>query len=136
MQDWISPEELEKKTDLIHINCDTRDFDSFCTSVEKDWMKEYIPKPDELMKMKFKGNKFFFTLEEIIAYLKSFKEKTGGEQEWRFLQFKEKNGNLLGNDWSFKYMSFFKVHGGWICKLREGKCVSRDILDLEPVNSV
>jgi hypothetical protein len=85
---------------ITHI--DTRDF-HFNVSFESQLKKKQLKFRSQL---KYNKKYDILTYKEVIERLKMWKEKTGGEREWRMINHKK-------HGW-FKYVRIIKYNGGFI----------------------
>lgn len=114
--DWTTISSLTQLIALQVINCNTRDFAcngfDFNEKETKDFFSDKERGKSKLKNLlllnkqdKLKTDKYFISLEEILPWLASIKEKTGGENEWRIFY-----ANLDNcHNWDLKYIRFYKV---------------------------
>lgn len=110
---------------IVSINCDTRDFHCGWTLVDN---REDPPYLGTIAKYK---DRFFMTIDEVKEILYDLRERSGGsEPTWRMLSFKDGN-NVIGGNWQFKYIRFYKSEHGWYCQpSSDGKIIKKEWLKL------
>lgn len=97
---WIPFQEIDfSNKEMNHFYVDTRDF--YCIS-GKEGDKGKI-NWDKLMKY---PERFFVNLEELQSFLVRIYNESGGEKEWRFLQFESPFNDSY---WKFKYIRIYRV---------------------------
>lgn len=111
MEDWkyfrdLTEEDLENP---VSINVDTRDF---CAFIAKSFYCEGKLKTALRIANNFiKNNPFrakyysFYSIDDIIEWLKKLEDMTGGFGEWRCINLKRGYNEVSG--WDLKYIRFF-----------------------------
>lgn len=92
--EWIYIDDFKLRDDSKFISCDTRDFYMTRTMTDPRYGKELgkwdsnlLKTIEELSKNPPMIEKYIRDYDDIIKYLKSIENKTGGKGDWRFLSF-------------------------------------------------
>ena len=101
MDEWLNLKDVVITNSIQQIHCDTRDFHVLLLKEEYD-KKEKSTLPWWSV---YNDSRFLIPQEEIISFLKRLEEITGGEGEWRFMNFKHLKTKI---GW-FKYIRLYRV---------------------------
>lgn len=101
MNEWIKIRDLVVTDDIQQVHCDTRDFCAFATSDSYD-DNEKATLPWWSVR---NDSRFLVAQDEIVQLLCRLEEMTGGEGEWRMMNFK----NIKTKTGWFKYVRLYRV---------------------------
>lgn len=125
------PDSLDEEIHQIHV--DTRDF---AYTLSKNAIDSEQKKKIDINTLKKYPERFFFTFKEIKDLIQLCYKDTGGKSDWRMLVFIH-NNEILGGDWQFKYLRFYKIDDDtWVLQPKEDyKCVNKQKLT-KPMRSL
>ena len=114
--DWISHKEVDysKGGYIKEIHLDTRDFSCYAP-IEEDTDEYSFSDFHLLLKIKELTPDYFYTTEEVKNLIEDLYQRSGGENEYRYLSFKGK----ITCGWELKYLRFYKTEKGFVCLCKE-----------------